>query len=543
MSPVNTEPWLWWKHGVIYHIYPRSFMDSDGDGVGDIPGIISKLDYLVNLGVDGIWLSPVFVSPMIDYGYDVKDYRGIDPVFGTMEDFKLLLEKAHAKGIRVILDMIMNHTSREHAWFQESRSSLSDSKRDWYIWRNGNDRKPPTNWRSASGGSAWEFDKTTGQYYLHSFFKEQPDLNWRCPELKQAFFEELKFWLDMGVDGFRLDVINMIAKDKHFRDNPNIFPLSFLQKDKYSRNRRKSHRIVSDLRKLLDQYQDRVSIGEIYTMPPGNPRLSASYLANGSNGIHMAFDFSLLFSSWNARKYYKSVSGWYNHIPEGGWPCNVLSNHDLFRSSNRFRWRRHKEEKARVEAVLLLTLKGTPFIYYGEEIGMQNGRLRLKDLRDPLGKKFWPFFSGRDKARTPMQWNPEENAGFTSGNPWLPLNPNYRRCNVEIQNTQEESLLENYRSLIRLRKGSRALNSGGWLPQINGQRGLLAYTRFSGDELILVILNFSGRSKPLPMLGIWSGIVLFSTHRAPDYKYYFGDMKLFPFEASVFRITSEAGLI
>ena len=534
MSQNVEEPWLWWKHGVIYHIYPRSFMDSDGDGVGDIPGIISKLDYLANLGVDGIWLSPVFVSPMIDYGYDVKDYRRIDPVFGSMDDFRLLLEKAHEKGIRLILDMIMNHTSNEHPWFKESRSSLINSKRDWYIWKEGYGRQAPNNWKSSAGGSAWEFDKQTGQYYLHSFFKEQPDLNWRNPELKKAFFEELRFWLDLGVDGFRLDVINMIAKDKHFRNNPNILNIPLFQKNKYTRNRRKSHKIVNELRQLLDQFEDRVSIGEIYTMPPGNPKLSASYLANGSDGIHMAFDFSLIFRSWNARAYHKCIKGWYSHIPANGWPCFVFSNHDLFRSTNRIRWRLHKDEKARIEAFLLFTLRGTPFIYYGEEIGMRNGILRKKDLRDPMGKKYWPFFSGRDKARTPMQWISQENAGFSAGNPWLPLNKDFPTRNVQYQSEDAGSVLNLYRKLIELRKNSPSLQKGNYISLVQGERGILAYMRTHEEENRLIVLNFTSHCRKISIPSVENGMVLVSTKRATGEPASFRELEVSPFEATVF---------
>ena len=265
MEPQSPEQWTWWKHGVIYHIYPRSFMDSNGDGIGDIQGITSKLDYLADLGIDGIWLSPVFLSPNVDFGYDVSDYRRIDPDYGTMDDFKKLIETAHSMSIRVISDMILNHTSDQHAWFKESRSSADSLKRHWYIWRDGYRGGPPNNWKSAVGGSAWTLDETSGQYYYHSFFKEQPDLNWRNPILPVVFFEELKFWLDMGIDGFRLDVINLIAKDKKFRDNPYMFGIPFFQKQVFTRNRRKSHKLVIELRKQIDQYKDKVIVGEIYT--------------------------------------------------------------------------------------------------------------------------------------------------------------------------------------------------------------------------------------------------------------------------------------
>ncbi len=457
MNKRASDPWIWWKHGVIYHIYPRSFQDSDGDGIGDIRGIIRRLGYLKDLGIDGIWISPMYKSPMVDYGYDVSDYRAIDPVFGTMNDFTELLGKAHELGIRIILDMILNHTSKEHPWFVESSSSLYNPKRNWYIWKEGILGSQPNNWKSAIGGSAWKFDEKTGEYYLHSFFEEQPDLNWRDEELPGVFFEEMKFWLDKGVDGFRLDVINLIAKDKKFRSNPVLFGISALQKHVYTRNRKRSVTIVTQIRELLDRYKNKVSIGEIYTHPPGDAKTAARYLANGNNGIHLAFDFSLIFSSWNAHSYFKSIQSWYKSLPEDGWPCNVLSNHDLLRSIDRFPWRTNREEKAKVAATLLLTMKGTPFIYYGEEIGMHNTHIAKTDIRDPLGKRYWPLFSGRDKSRTPMQWKSEPNGGFTSGIPWLPLNKDIRFRNVRQQEGEPGSLLNHYRNLIRLSKTSEAI--------------------------------------------------------------------------------------
>ncbi len=530
------EPWVWWKHGVIYHIYPRSFQDSDGDGIGDIRGIIRRLGYLKELGIDGIWISPMYRSPMVDFGYDVAGYREIDPVFGTMDDFRELLAKAHDSGIRIILDMILNHTSSQHPWFLESSSSLTNPKRNWYIWKEGIMGKAPNNWRSAVGGSAWKYDENTGQHYLHSFFEEQPDLNWRDPELPGVFFEEMKFWLDMGVDGFRLDVINMIAKDKKFRNNPVLFGIAALQRQVYTRNRKRSVTIVTQIRKLLDQYKDTTSIGEIYAMPPGNSKTAARYLAQGHDGIHLAFDFSLIFSTWNAHAYFKCIKAWYDCIPNGGWPCNVLSNHDLLRSIDRFRWRTSREEKAKVAAVLLLTLRGTPFIYYGEEIGMHNGTIRKRNLRDPLGKKYWPLFSGRDKARTPMQWSDSPNGGFTTGKPWLPLNTDIKTRNIRQQESDPSSLLNHYRNLVRLRKTNEALQKGAWIPVTNGREGILSYYRTVENQRILVVLNFTGSSKTLSLPEHTYGCVLLSTHRITDEFSYFQNMQIASFEATIWSV-------
>jgi len=533
------EPgWIWWKHGIVYHIYPRSFFDSNGDGIGDLQGIICKLPYLTELGVDAIWLSPVYTSPNVDFGYDVSDYRGINPEYGTMEDFRKLLSACHQKGIRVIMDMILNHTSSKHPWFLESRSFRDNEKRDWYIWRKGVKGGPPNNWKAAVGGSAWEFDLRTGMYYLHSFFPEQPDLNWRNPKVVNVFFEELKFWLDMGVDGFRLDVINMIGKDKKFRNNPFFLGIPILQKHVYNRNRPKSLKIVKKVRELLNQYDERAAIGEVYTMPPGNPKAAARYLGKSDNGIHLAFDFSLIFSKWDARHYYSHIANWYSGIPDPGWPCNVLSNHDLFRSINRRPLRKDKEEKAKISAFLLLTLKGTPFIYYGEEIGMKNGNLTKKEIKDPLGKKYWPFFKGRDKARTPMQWTAGRNGGFTEGNPWLPLNTDFHLSNVNSQWYNPNSILWIYRSLIRLRKEHPALQDGLWIPVQDGRKGLLAYLRKQPQETLLVVLNFKRTSRAIKLKEFEEAQVLLSTCRREGDVVSLMKLKLFPFEATICKIYS-----
>ena len=532
---MNKKKWNWWKHGVFYHIYPRSFYDSNSDGIGDINGIIQKLDYLSDLGITGIWISPMYKSPMHDFGYDISDYRQIDPIFGTLEDFKHLLSKAHDKGIKIIMDLVMNHTSCLHPWFIESRSSKDNPKRDWYIWRDGIKKKKPNNWRSAFGSSAWEYDEITGQYYLHSFFKEMPDLNWRNKELKNTFFNEVRYWLDMGVDGFRLDVINMIVKDKKFRNNPRFFGIPWIQKHVYTRNRPKSRKITSLLRKLLDEYDDRMCVGEIYTLPPGDPETAADYLGSGNDAIHLAFDFSLMFQPWNARKFFKCITNWYNNIPPEGWACNVLSNHDLFRSSTRFGRKKHFVEKSKVMAMLLLTMKGTPFIYYGEEIGMTNGKLQKHQIMDPLGKRFWPLFKGRDRARTPMQWTSAMNGGFSLKSPWLPVNSDYFDVNVKCETANPDSILTLYKKLIYIRNAEPILQSGDWEPVINGKKGILAYFRIQKKEKILVILNFRNRERSIPFP--LKGYVIISTHRWRGSKIQTGDDQIYPYEATLVRLT------
>jgi alpha-glucosidase len=535
---MNRENWVWWKHGVFYHIYPQSYCDSNSDGIGDINGIIQRLDYLSELGITAIWLSPVYESPMHDCGYDISDYKKIDPVFGTMEDFMCLLKEVHLRGIRVVMDHVMNHTSYLHPWFVESRSSRDNSKRNWYIWQEGINGKKPNNWRSAYGKRAWEYDELTGQYYLHTFFREMPDLNWRNKEMRNAFFSDVRYWLDLGVDGFRLDVINLIVKDKKFRNNPIYFGIPWIQKHLYSRNRPKSLRITRKFRNLLDEYDDRMSVGEIYALPPGDPAIAADYLGSGEDSINMTFDFSLIFQPWNARRYYRCLENWYRHIPDNGWPCNVLSNHDLFRSITRFGSKRNHHERSKLLAVLLLTIKGTPFIYYGEEIGMKNGRLKKNQIVDPIGKRFWPFFKGRDRARTPMQWTSGLNAGFSAGTPWLPVNQDYSEINVATDSSDPNSILNLYRKLICLRNDTIILQSGDWVPVTKGEKGILAYFRNLRDDKLFVLLNFRRRSGKLFLSSPVTGNVLISTHRKEGTLMNSHEDQIYPYEATVIRVNT-----
>ncbi len=517
----------WWKHAVFYHIYPKSFQDSDGDGIGDIRGIIDRLDYLAELGIDAVWLSPVYRSPMADGGYDISDYRDIDPLFGSMDDFKELLEQAHDKGIRVMMDLVMNHTSDQHPWFVESRSSLDNPKRDWYIWHAGH--KAPNNWRTNFLERAWQYDSVTKQYYYHSFFKEQPDLNWRNEDMKRAFFENIRFWLDMGIDGFRLDVINMIMKDSLLRSNP------LLSRTKvYNRNQPETYDILKEFRLLLNEYPEKTSVGEIYVLPPGDPKLVASFLGSGDDMLHMVFDFSLLFCTWNARKYYHAIQSYYDALPSEGWPCFAFSNHDMGRSLNRFGRKHHANEKAKLLAVMLMTLKGTPFIYYGDEIGMTNVNIPRKQICDRYGKMFWPIYKGRDSGRTPMQWDAGLGGGFTAGEPWLPLNKDYQQVNVEDETADDNSVLNTYRQLITLRKEIPALRQGEIEFTRTGSKDILSYIRSIDDQQIQVVLNFS--SCKCEFIGILpeGSQLIFSTH----HKTVTNNEKIIlqPFEASIWLI-------
>ncbi len=533
------ENYLWWKHGVIYQLYPRSFYDSNSDGIGDIRGIIEKLDYLTDLGIDAIWLSPIYSSPMYDHGYDIREYRSIDPVYGTMDDFMRLLHDAHDRNIRIIMDLVLNHTSYLHPWFLAARCSRENAKRDWYIWGDGNREKPPNNWKSAFGGSTWEWDELTRQFYLHSFLKEQPDVNWRNIDLKKAMFDTVRYWLDRGVDGFRLDAVNWLIKDARLRNNPFSWVPHHFRKRRYDRNRPETHDIMTELRKLLDEYEGRIAVGEVFTMPPGDPELSASYLGNGEDELHLAFDFSLMYRWWSGPSMYRCINRWMSSIPERGWPCHVLSNHDQPRSISRFGGGKDAVKRAMVAATLLLTLRGTPFIYYGEEIGMKNIKIQRNEICDHLGKRYWPFYAGRDPSRTPMQWSEEAGAGFTTDAGWLPVNEDFERVNVRVSSEDEYSLLNCYRSLIMLRKEKEALQRGSWVPLIKGKRDVISYLRAFSNRKICVVLNLSGGERKFRISDRGQWKVIFSTHK-PNNRF-FTDLhfQLAPYEATLVERVGE----
>ena len=505
-----SNDFCWWKHGIVYHIYPQSFYDANGDGIGDLQGIMQKLDYLAELGVDAIWLSPIYPSPLADGGYDITNYKDINAIYGSMNDFKQLLETAHKKGIRIIMDLVLNHTSEQHPWFQESRSSLDNPKRDWYIWQAPKNKKAPNNWRTNFGEKAWKYDPVTCEYYYHSFFYEQPDLNWRNPEVKQAMFEVAEFWLEQGIDGFRLDVINMLYKDKKLRNNP-ISNFFSNKRKVFNRNRGSVYKILREFRQLLDKYADKTSVGEIYAMPPGDTKLASSFLGAGNDMLHLAFDFSLVFTRWKAALYYKTIKRIYRKIPREGWPCFFLSNHDVGRSTKRFGIVFFKYQKAKLHALLLLTLKGTPFVYYGDEIGMENASIAKDQIRDLYGKLFYPLFKGRDGFRTPMQWNSNANAGFSEGKPWLPVHPNYQSINVEAEAKISDSVYSIYKQLMQLRKNHKVLQSGNIKFLCKGKRNILAYQRCLQGEKLFVFLNFSFLQKRLD-INTEGMEQLFSTH-------------------------------
>jgi alpha-glucosidase len=494
------QEFAWWQHSVIYEVYPRSFQDSNGDGIGDLNGIARRLDYLAKLGVDAIWISPIFPSPMADFGYDVADYCEIDPIFGTLRDFDHLLEECHRRGLKVILDFVPNHTSDQHPWFLESRSSLESPKRDWYLWRD-----KPNNWLSNFGGSGWELDAKTGQYYYHSFLRQQPDLNWRNPEVKAAMYEALRFWLRRGVDGFRVDVMWLLIKDDQFRDNPPNpgyrigQPSSHQHLPVYNSDRPETHVLVAEMRGILDEFSDRVLIGEIY-LPV---QQLVSYYGEGLKGAQLPFNFQLLQCAWNAEALARSMLNYYDALPVGAWPNWVLGNHDQPRIATRIGIR-----LARVAAMLLLTLPGTLTLYYGEELGMTNVPIPPEQVQDPAEKNEPGLGQGRDPERTPMLWDASALAGFTTGSPWLPLGSDHAAVNVEVLDRDSMSTLQLYRRLIELRRSHPALVSGK-LKLVTADQHLLSFQRETEDDRFLVLLNLGYEPVQVP---VESATVVISTH-------------------------------
>jgi alpha-glucosidase len=490
----------WWQTSIIYQIYPRSFQDTNGDGIGDLPGILQRLDYLHSLNVGALWLSPINPSPMHDFGYDVADYCDVHPMFGTLADFDRLLAAAHARGFKVLLDLVPNHTSDEHAWFVESRSSRDNPKRDWYIWREpAADGGPPNNWTSFFGGPAWTFDPHTGQYYLHQFVTQQPELNYRNPAVVQAMLDQMRFWLDRGVDGFRVDVIWLMIKDAALRDEPvdpnwdGVNPHFRLQHI-YTQDQPEVHDVIRQMRALLDAYDDRMMVGEIY-LP--NDRLMTYYGADFDE-CHLPFNFQLINAAWNAPTVRHMVDQYEAALPAGAWPNWVMGNHDQHRLATRV-----GPAQARVATLLLLTLRGTPTCYYGDELGMEDVPIPYELMQDPQGvnQPEIAHIVGRDPARTPMQWDASPNAGFTdpAATPWLPLSPDYAQRNVADESQDAKSTLAFFRALTTLRQRSPALAHGDYAALDAGVDSVFAYTRTYSDERLLILLNFAGSTHRLDL--------------------------------------------
>ncbi|MGQ0603744.1 MAG: alpha-amylase family glycosyl hydrolase [Anaerolineales bacterium] len=543
---------LWWRDGVLYQIYPRSFADSSGDGIGDLPGLIGKLDHLAALGVAGLWLSPIYPSPFYDFGYDISDYENIDPIFGTLADFDMLVKEAHTRGLKVIMDLVLNHTSHLHPWFVESRSGRDDPKRDWYIWAHpGLDGGPPNNWESVFGGSAWEYDATSGQYYYHQFLKEQPDLNWRNPVVRARMWELIRFWLERGVGGFRLDAVQFLIKDEQFRDNPLTWRpdapgLGLRAYDRqihiYDRDRPEMMDILRDLRRVMDAYPERMTVGETDVL-----ETAVRYV--GRDKLHLAFNFDFNKAGqrelpWLPRTFQKSILKYESLLPPDGWPCYVLSNHDTVRHTTRVGGGRFSDARAKVAATLLLTQRGTPFLYYGEEIGMQQTAIPREEMQDPVGIRYWPLHPGRDGSRTPMQWDASEQAGFTTGKPWLRVNADHPRRNVAEQVNDPSSVLSVYKRLIALRNGSPALQRGSLKFLLHRPVEGMAYLREAEGQSVLIVLNFFARDLtlrlderlPVPHWAVRFSTVAGSHARVQDAG---RTVQLAPFEACILEAESD----
>lgn len=513
----------WWQRGTVYQVYPRSLQDSDGDGTGDLIGITQRLDDLRALGVDAVWLSPIYPSPMTDFGYDVSDYCGIDALFGTMAEFDALLARAHALGLKLILDFVPNHTSDQHQWFQASRAR-TDNKADWYLWRDA-----PNNWMANFGGSGWTWDEQRGQYYYHSFLPTQPDLNWRNPAVKRAMYDALRFWLDKGVDGFRVDVMWLMIKDAEFRDNPpnpdwhpgdrpfnQFLPV-------YTGDRPEVHEIVAEMRDVLDEYADRVLIGEIY-LPVDQ---LVTYYGRDGGGAQLPFNFHLLLlQQWTASALSALINEYEGALPPGAWPNWVLGNHDRSRVATRI-----GPAQARIAAMLLLTLRGTPTVYMGEELGMLDTAIPAADIRDPAELREPGQGLGRDPERTPFPWDDGVNHGFTTGTPWLPMGDTAPRSE---QAGEAGSMFSLYRQLLALRRAHPALALGD-LGAVSADGAVLRYSRQLGGVRFEVALNTGGVAAETVTAG---GAVVADTHGLDQRSIEPGPLQLKPDQGVLIQTTS-----
>ncbi len=517
----------WWREAVCYQIYPRSFADSNGDGIGDILGIINKLDYLNELGITALWISPFYPSAQLDWGYDISDYKAVHPDYGTLDDVDRLIEAAHQRGIHILLDLVLNHTSDQHHWFLEARNSRDNPYRDWYIWHDGSPGVPPNDWESIFGGSAWEWDPVTEQYYYHFFFKEQPDLNWRNPKVRQAIYDVMRFWLNRGVDGFRLDAIGSLFEDEHLTNSSTEGTLESMfirarsgvfadwelmaRKMRYQMNLPEIHEVLAEMRSLVNEYGNRVLLGE---------SADESLCGSGNDQLHSVFNFGLTDLPLNAAQLHGNLSTRLSRFPVGAQDCNTLSNHDRRRSYSVYADGKHDLQRARAALALITFLPGTPVFYYGEEIGMTNLALtELEQLRDEFGIRFYHIlrerygiahaeafqtaseFMGRDGARTPMQWSGQPGAGFTSDyvDIWLPVNPNHLLgVSVAAQYSDKNSMLTFFKEIVRLRLENPALKKGD-ITLLPAHDDVLAFWRESSEQRCLVGLNLSEDPKILPI--------------------------------------------
>lgn len=507
VSPPAADP-DWWRGAVIYQIYPRSFQDSNGDGIGDLNGITRRLDYIAALGIDAIWLSPFFTSPMDDFGYDVSDFEDVDPMFGTLEDFDRLADAAHQRGLKVIIDLVISHTSNQHAWFKQSRASRDNDRADWYIWAEPKaDGTPPNNWLSIFGGSAWEWDSVRCQYYLHNFLVSQPDLNFHTPAVQDAVLAAARFWLERGVDGFRLDTVNFYFHDKQLRDNPPLptgavltgveptNPYAF-QHHLHDKTQPENLGFLERLRALLDEYPGATSVGEI-----GADRdvigTTAAYTLAGKR-IHMAYSFDLLSTARSAGYIRQTIEAMEAGL-DSGWPSWALSNHDVTRVATRWGEGAEQDRFAPLAIALVTCLRGTPCIYQGEELGLTEAEVPFDQLQDPYGKRFWPRFKGRDGCRTPMPWTRNNShAGFSDGTPWLPVAPEHRARAVDIQSGSSGSVLARTRAFLAWRKAHEALCKGA-IRFFDSEPETLVFLRAAGDDKILCAFNLADTDALIPV--------------------------------------------
>ncbi|MCV6824473.1 MULTISPECIES: alpha-amylase family glycosyl hydrolase [Halocynthiibacter] len=508
MATMNSLPMDpdWWRGAVIYQIYPRSFQDSSGDGIGDLKGIIQRLDYVAKLGADAIWISPFFKSPMKDFGYDVSDYRDVDPMFGTLADFDALVAKAHGLGLRVMIDLVLSHTSDQHDWFKESRQSLDNAKSNWFVWADPKpDGTPPNNWLSIFGGPAWTWDSRRCQYYLHNFLSTQPDLNFHEPEVQEALLDVARFWLKRGVDGFRLDTINFYFADKELRDNPalppekrndtiapSVNPYNH-QEHIYSKNQPENIEFLRKFRSVLNEY-GAAAVGEVGDAQRGL-EIMGQY-TRGDDLVQMCYAFEFLANAPLTAARVVEVLTQVDAVASDGWPCWAFSNHDVVRHATRWNL---SPEAQRLFALLLLSLRGSVCLYQGEELGLQEADVAFDDLQDPYGIEFWPEFKGRDGCRTPMVWErTNQNAGFSQGKPWLPVAPEHLRQSVEDQEAVEESLLAFYRAALAFRKAHPVLATGDHA-NLRATGNVLSFERKSDDAHLLCVFNLSGEAADVPM--------------------------------------------
>ncbi len=503
----------WWRGAIIYQIYPRSFLDTDGDGVGDLPGIVERLDYVAALGVDAIWVAPFFKSPMADFGYDIADYRDVDPLFGTLADFDRLLDKAHRLGLKVMIDQVLSHTSAEHEWFRESRQSRDNPRVDWYVWADARpDGTPPNNWLSLFGGSAWQWEPRRGQYYLHNFLASQPDLNFHHAEVRAAALDNVRFWLDKGVDGVRLDAINFCFHDRQLRDNPPkpsdqrvgrgfspANPYAF-QFHYYNNTQPENLAFLGELRALMDRYPDVAALGEISS--EDSLATMAEYTAG--RRLHMGYSFELLTEDFSVAHIRDTVRQLEAQMTEG-WPCWAISNHDVERVLSRWGNGDASAQLANLFTAMVCSLRGSVCVYQGEELGLTEADVPYESLRDPYGIAFWPQFKGRDGCRTPMPWSDADaQAGFSHGMPWLPVPAEHRARAVAQQQSDPHSVLNGFRTFMRWRRAHPALRWGD-IEFVETAEPVLAFVRRLDDEALLVMFNLAGVDVDVELPAGWIG--------------------------------------